>query len=137
MPPPSPRLQCSTPTPATPPCNWAAATRHSHRRPLRRRPNGFQIDPANATLYTANYDDTISAWDLAACNASDLALCASQTPGTVSPTHSKYLNALWLVVDVALHSVYVTYQQDDAVFVVDTNVCNGSHLAACATLNPP
>ena len=101
-------------------------------------PNGFQIDPANATLYTANYDDTISAWDLADCNASDLALCASQTPGTVSPyPYNTNLNALYLVVDVALHSVYVTYQEDDAVFVVDTNVCNGSNLPACATLNPP
>jgi DNA-binding beta-propeller fold protein YncE len=40
-------------------------------------------------------------------------------------------------VDVALHSVYVTYQQDDGLFVVDTNVCNGSNLAACATLHPP
>ena len=33
--------------------------------------------------------------------------------------------------------MYVVYQKDDALIVVDTNVCNGSHLAACATLSPP
>ena len=45
--------------------------------------------------------------------------------------------AIWLVVDAPLHSVYVAYQQDDALAVVDTNVCNGSDLAGCATLHPP
>jgi YVTN family beta-propeller protein len=101
-------------------------------------PNGFEIDPANDTLYTANYDNTISAWDLADCNASDLALCASQTPGTVEPfPYSIVEAALWLVVDVPLHSVYVAYQRDAALVVVDTNVCNGADLAGCATLSTP
>ena len=101
-------------------------------------PNGFEIDSANGTLYTANYDETISAWDLAGCNASDLATCASQTPGTVSPypDANAFGTALWLVVDAPLHSVYVVYQEDDALAVVDTNVCNGSDLAGCATLHP-
>jgi DNA-binding beta-propeller fold protein YncE len=100
-------------------------------------PNGFGIDPQNDTLYTANYDDTISAWDLAGCNASDLASCAGQTPGAVSPypNPTAFGVALWLVVDAPLHSVYVVYQQDDALGVVDTNVCNGSDLAGCATLH--
>ena len=31
----------------------------------------------------------------------------------------------------------MTNQKDDALIVVDTNVCNGSDLAACATLDPP
>jgi DNA-binding beta-propeller fold protein YncE len=98
-------------------------------------PNGFEIDPANDTLYTANYDNTISAWDLADCNASNLTLCASQTPGTVKPfPYSTVEAALWLVVDVPLHSVYVAYQRDAALVVVNTNVCNGADLAACATL---
>jgi DNA-binding beta-propeller fold protein YncE len=44
-------------------------------------PNGFGIDPANDTLYTANYDNSISAWDLADCNASDLAGCAKSVSG--------------------------------------------------------
>jgi DNA-binding beta-propeller fold protein YncE len=101
-------------------------------------PNGFGIDPANDTLYTANYDNSISAWDLADCNASDLAGCAKQKPGYVLPfPYSQWDAALWLVVDVPLHSVYVAYQRDDALIVVDTNLCNGSHLARCATLHPP
>jgi len=45
-------------------------------------------------------------------------------------------HALWLAVDAPLHSVYVAYQRDDALIVVNTNVCNGSRLAACATLHP-
>ena len=48
-------------------------------------PSGIEIDPHNDTLYTANGDETISAWDLARCNATDLAGCANQTPGTVTP----------------------------------------------------
>jgi DNA-binding beta-propeller fold protein YncE len=101
-------------------------------------PNGFEIDPANNTLYTANYDNTISAWDLADCNASDLALCASQTPGTVEPfPYSTVEAALWLAVDVPLHSVYVAYQRDAALVVVNTDVCNGADLAACAALSTP
>jgi len=101
-------------------------------------PNGFEVDQANDTLYTANYDNTISAFDLADCNASDLADCAAQTPGTVSPfPYSTGEHALWVAVDIPLHSVYVSYQRDDGLVVVDTNVCNGSNLAGCATLHPP
>ncbi len=101
-------------------------------------PNGFEIDPANDTLYTANYDDTVSAWDLSDCNASDLAACASAPYGTVLAfPYLQSLNALFVAVDVPLHSVYVTYQEDDAVAVIDTNVCNGNNLTACGTLHPP
>jgi len=102
-------------------------------------PPGFGLDDANDTLYTANYDNSISAFDLADCDASDLAGCATQTPGTVLPFPYEQNgdNTLWLTVDVPLHSVYVVYQGDDALAVVDTNVCNGSNLAACATLHPP
>ena len=100
--------------------------------------NSAKVDPANNTLYTANYDNTISAFDLRHCNASDLAGCATQTPGTVTPfPNSGYEHDLWVAVDPRLHSVYVVYQKDDSLIIVDTNVCNGSHLAACATLSPP
>jgi DNA-binding beta-propeller fold protein YncE len=47
-------------------------------------PNGIEVDTANDTLYAADYDNTIAAWDLATCNASDLALCTTQTPGIVT-----------------------------------------------------
>jgi DNA-binding beta-propeller fold protein YncE len=46
-------------------------------------------------------------------------------------------NGISVEVDVPLHSVYVSYQKDDALIVVDTNVCNGRHPAGCATLRPP
>jgi YVTN family beta-propeller protein len=101
-------------------------------------PNGFAVDDANGTLYTADYGNTISAFDMGDCDASDLAGCATDTPGTVTPFPFGLNNeaALYIAVDVPLHSVYVTFQRDDALMVVDTNVCNGSHPAACTTLNP-
>jgi YVTN family beta-propeller protein len=106
-------------------------------------PNAGEVDPANDTLYTANYDNTISAFDLSHCNASDLAGCATVTPGTVVPfppplpPRLNNESALYVAVDVPLHSVYVTFQRDDALMVVDTNVCNGSNPVGCATLDPP
>ncbi len=101
-------------------------------------PSDAQIDPANQTLYTANNDNTISAFDLADCNASDLPDCESDTPGIVTLPASLGFNlTLWVAVDPANHSVYVTNQKDDSVMVVNANVCNGSDLAGCATLDPP
>ena len=100
-------------------------------------PDAGQVDPANNTLYTANYDDTISAFDLRDCDAGDLAGCATDTPGTVTPVQNAAEHALWVVVDVSLHSVYVSYQRDDALFVINTDICNGTHRPACATLTPP
>ena len=101
-------------------------------------PNAGQVDPANDTLYTANYDNTISAFDLRDCDASDLAGCATQTPGTVKPfPPSNVEHALWLAVDVPLHSVYVAFQRDDALIVVDTDACNGTDLAGCGTCTRP
>jgi DNA-binding beta-propeller fold protein YncE len=101
-------------------------------------PNAGQVDPANDTLYTANFDNTISAFDLRHCDASDLAGCATDTPGTVTPfPQASFEHDLWVAVDAPLHSVYVVYQKDDSLIVVDTNVCNGSHRAGCAALRPP
>jgi DNA-binding beta-propeller fold protein YncE len=102
-------------------------------------PNAGQVDPATDTLYTANYDNTISAFDLRHCDASDLAGCAALTPGTVTPFPDPPFGEhdLWVAVDAPLHSVYVVYQKDDSLIVVDTNICNGSHPAACAALRPP
>jgi DNA-binding beta-propeller fold protein YncE len=100
-------------------------------------PNDGEVDQANDTLYTANYDNTISVFDLSRCNAADLAGCASDKPGTVTPSPNPgFEHDLYAAVDPALHSVYVSYQLDDALAVIDTNVCNGTHLAACAQLRP-
>jgi DNA-binding beta-propeller fold protein YncE len=98
---------------------------------------GAKVDTTNDTLYTANGDSTISAFDLRRCNASDLAGCATDTPGTLTFPGPGFEVALWVAVDPALHTVYVTYQKDDSVVVVDTNACNGSEPSGCATLSPP
>lgn len=100
-------------------------------------PSDAQVDPANQTLYTANSDNTISAFDLRSCNAADLAGCATDTPGTVTLPAPGFEVTLWVAVDPANHSVYVTNQKDDSVIVVNANVCSGSDLAGCARLDPP
>ena len=101
-------------------------------------PNSLQIDPANDTLYTANFDTTVSAFDLHHCNAGDLAGCATDAPGTVTvPGPGFGDHALWLAVDTPLHSLYVVYQKDDALKAIDTNVCSGTETPGCATLIPP
>jgi DNA-binding beta-propeller fold protein YncE len=104
-------------------------------------PNDGKVDQANDTLYTANYDNTISAFDLRDCQAGDLSGCATDAPGTVTPWPDPVdpgfgEHDLYVAVDQSLHSVYVSYQMDAALVVVDTSVCNGAHLAACATLDP-
>jgi len=101
-------------------------------------PNDGEVDEANDTLYTANYDNTISAYDLSRCDAADLAGCADDKPGTVTPWPDPNFqeNDLYAAVDPSLHSVYVSFEKDAALVVVNTNVCNGTHLAACARLRP-
>jgi len=101
-------------------------------------PNDAEVDTANDTFYTANYDNTVSVFDLADCDASDLSGCKHNTPGTVTPVPLVgFEHDLWLAVDAPLHSVYVAYQKDDSLMVVDTDKCNGTHLAACAMLSTP
>ena len=102
-------------------------------------PNDAQVDPANDTLYSANYDNTISAFDLSVCNAGDLSGCATDTPGTVTPFPDPGFGEhdLWVAVDVPLHTVYIVYQKDDALLVIDTNRCEAGNLTGCATLQPP
>ena len=101
-------------------------------------PTAAGVDPANDTLYTANFDNMVSVFDLRHCHADDLAGCASQKPGTVTPLPFTGIDSgISVTVDIPLHSVYVSFQKDDALVVVDTSVCNGSHRAACATLSTP
>ncbi len=100
---------------------------------------GDAVDAANHTLYTANDDNTVSAFDLHRCNASDLAACATDTPGVLSfpGPDPGFDHSLWVAVDARQRSVYVTLLKDGSVIVVDTSVCNGSNPAGCATLHPP
>ena len=102
-------------------------------------PNGFEIDSANDTLYTANYDDTVSALGPGRLQCQRLGRAAP--PRRPAPSRLPGLYSAKRLVRgrgrPALHTVYVTYQGDDSVAAVDTNVCNGANLAACATLHPP
>ena len=102
-------------------------------------PNDADIDAGDDTLYTANFDNTVSAFDLSHCNAGDLDGCATQTAGVVTPFPDPGFgeNTVWVAVDQALHTVYAVYDRDDVLVAIDTDVCNGAHPAACATLDPP
>jgi DNA-binding beta-propeller fold protein YncE len=105
--------------------------------------NAVSVDSANNTIYAAPVPsaipgNTISAFDGRRCNASDLAGCAAGKSGTVTVAPPEGFEvAFWLVLDVPLHTVYVVNQKDDTLSAVSTDVCNGRHLSACATLQPP
>ena len=102
-------------------------------------PNDGKVDQANDTLYTANFTNTISVFDLRRCWAGDLTGCASDTPGTVTPFPDPGFqeNDVFVAIDQPLHSVYVTYGKDALLVIVNTSMCNGRHLSACANLHPP
>jgi DNA-binding beta-propeller fold protein YncE len=100
-------------------------------------PNDADIDKANDTLYTANYDNTVSAFNLHDCDATDLAGCAHDKPGIAAPIPPEgFSQDLWVAVDTANHSVYVVYQKDDALMVINADTCNGEHVKGCAALKP-
>jgi hypothetical protein len=61
--------------------------------------------------------------------------CASDVPGTVTVPGASF--SLWLAVDAPLHSVYIVYQKDDVLAVINTDVRSGGDPAGCATLSPP
>jgi YVTN family beta-propeller protein len=99
-----------------------------------------KVDPDNNTIYEADGTTTVTAFDGRTCQASDLAGCAAQTPGTVTvapPADQGFEVAIWVAVDTPLHTVYVVNQRDDDVSAIDANVCNRRHLSACASLQPP
>jgi len=107
-------------------------------------PFAVAVDAANNTLYVADgFANSapgiiVSVFDGRTCDASDLTGCATQTPGTVTIAPPEFFEvAIWVVLDAPLHTVYAVNQKDDTVSAIDTNVCNGSHLSACATLQPP
>jgi DNA-binding beta-propeller fold protein YncE len=101
-------------------------------------PFSAKVDAANNTVYESDGTTTLFVFDGRGCNASNLAGCATDTPGAVTPFPEPGFEAdIWVSVDAPLHTVYVGYQKDDALVVIDANKCNGRHLSACATLNPP
>ena len=88
--------RCSTRTPATRPCNRDAARSARCAGDPIGGPNAAQVDPANDTLYTANYDNTVSAFDLHHCNAGDLAGCATRRARHGDRPAPGFDHALWL-----------------------------------------
>jgi YVTN family beta-propeller protein len=105
--------------------------------------NTVSVDSVNNTIYATPFpfsgpSTTMSAFDGRACNAADLAGCVAEKPGTVTVAPQLGFEVTFgLVVDAPLHTVYVVNQKDDTLSAVNTDVCNGSHLPACATLHPP
>ena len=100
-------------------------------------PYTAKVDAANNTVYVSDGDNRVSVFDGRTCNASDLAGCAAQIPGTVIVNGGAEFEVdIWIAVDAPLHSVYVSNQKDDYLAVIDTNICNGRHLTSCATLKP-
>ncbi len=100
-------------------------------------PYSAKVDAVNDTIYESDGTTTVFVFDGRTCNAGDLAGCAGDTPGEVTPFPEPGFEVdVWVAVDAALHTVYVTYQKDDALILIDTNACNGSHLAACASVRP-
>jgi YVTN family beta-propeller protein len=99
-----------------------------------------KVDPDNNTIYEADGTTTVTVFDGRTCQASDLAGCAAQMPGTVTvapPADQGFEVAIWVAVDAPLHTVYAVDQRDDDVSAIDANVCDGRHLSACASLQPP
>jgi DNA-binding beta-propeller fold protein YncE len=123
-------------------CNAAALSGCGHIGRLSYPQSPFvpavSVDSSNNTIYAAGATNTIAAFDGRTCDAADLAGCAAAKPGTVTVAPPAFFEvAFWLVVDAPLHTVYVVNQKDDTLSAVSTDVCNGSHLAACARLRPP
>jgi len=96
-----------------------------------------KVDPANNTIYETDGTSTVFVFDGSNCDADDLTGCATDTPGAVTPFPESGFEAnVWVAIDAPLHTVYVTYQKDDALLVIDADICNGNHLPGCATLKP-
>jgi DNA-binding beta-propeller fold protein YncE len=100
-------------------------------------PNDGKVDPVHQTLFTADFGNTISAFDLRHCRADDLSGCTTVEPGIVTALPKTFFEQdLWVAIDTAHHTAYVSFHKDDAVLVVDTDRCNGAHPSGCATLAP-
>jgi serine/threonine-protein kinase len=77
------------------------------RIPVGKHPEGITVDPANHTVYTANYgDNTVSVIDT--------------DRRTVTATISVSRGPLGIAVDPAAHAAYTANNRDDTVSVIDT-----------------
>ena len=102
-------------------------------------PNGFEGSTRRTAPSTRRTMTKPSRpWDLAGCCRATWRPAPARPPApcrhTLTPMPlARPFGSSWTRPS---RSVYVVYQEDDALAVVDTNVCNGSDLAGCATLHP-
>ena len=99
-------------------------------------PFSLRVDESTNTIYEPDGSNAIAAIDGRACNADNLAGCTSAPIGKVRLPGTFFSHLLYLAVDEALDSVYVIDQKDDTVVMVDGTICNGTHTAACESLEP-
>ena len=92
-------------------------------------PKWVGIDPGTHTAYVADYyDDTVSFFDTAACNAHNHAGCG-MTPTRISLPGGAYA----LTVDPVLHTVYVAEVDQGTVSIIDGASCNVVNRSGCAS----
>jgi len=90
---------------------------------------------ASDSIYETGGTTTVWVFDGRQCNAGSLTSCAAATPGAVTPFPQPGFEAtISAIVDADLHTVYVSYQKDDALIAFDSHRCNGRRLAACETV---
>jgi len=96
-------------------------------------PYSITFDAATNTVYSADLvSQTVSVTDGRTCDAANLAGCATAPEASVPAG----VDAVWAEMDNVDHTLYVVNGSDDTVSVIDTGICNGRHLAACAGLVP-
>jgi DNA-binding beta-propeller fold protein YncE len=133
-------------------CNATTQSGCSHQGLVRvgTGPLAVTVDESTNTIFTANHSvdlpggapsskGTVSVIDGRSCDAVDLSGCRAQTPGTVPVGWGPDEAAL----DGPAHTLYVANVHGDtnkfgadgrlvgSLSVIDTDACNGSHLAAC------
>ena len=134
--PPSSASPPSTPNRATPPPRPAAGTRAPSRSATAASGRSRAVDESTNTIYEADGDQNVAAVDGRACNADDLAGCATAPFGTSTCRAVLLPPARAWSSTRRSHSVYVLDHKDDAVVMVDATVCNGANTDGCASLEP-
>jgi DNA-binding beta-propeller fold protein YncE len=101
-------------------------------------PFSAKVDVADNTIYASTGSaNRVLVIDGRRCNASDLRGCAGFPAATIVIGPPGIEGTIWVAVDAAAHTVYVTNHKDDNLSVIDAATCNGRHLSACTTLVPP
>ena len=97
-------------------------------------PFSAKVEPLTNTIYEGDGDTSIAAIDGSSCNADNLAGCATAPFGVVKLPPAGFEHILWTAVDPRRHTVYALAQKDDTAVLIDTRICNGTHVEACSTM---